>query len=395
MARLVELEQDLVHGRAVVAGVLSGTSADGIDVALVRFEGSGDELAHEVLAFETRPFEEGLGRRVRSILDGEFLGLAQVAELSRDLGIALGAAARSTADRHGLGLDLVGSHGQTVYHHDGRAPGGRSTLQLGDGDHVAEASGAWVVSDFRQRDLAAGGEGAPLLALVDPLLFPGERNLAVLNLGGIANLTFLGESGAQGPLSFDVGPAGSLLDGLARRRLGQPYDRDGAKASGGRADLSLVEAALDHPFFDLGPPKSTGRDTFGAAWVEAFALRAEHLSSEDLLATAVEIVARSVSQACERFLPGSPREVVVCGGGVHNRCLWAALERVLGVPVRSSATHGLDPDAREAIAFAVLAAWNVLGVASTAPRATGARAGRVLGKLSPWGPSGGFPGDLR
>jgi anhydro-N-acetylmuramic acid kinase len=399
--RWKELCERLGSGRAVVAGVLSGTSADGIDVVLAAFPardgapGERDVGRPDALAFDTRPFPAEVAGRVRALLDGAPIDLAGVACLARDLGRAFGRAARELADERGLALDLVGSHGQTVFHHDGRADLGRATLQLGDAAFAAEEARAPVVHDFRAADLAAGGEGAPLSALCDELLY-GElsRPALIVNLGGMANVTYLAEraderSGlaAAGLLSFDTGPAGSLLDGLARRLLGRTFDPDGATAARGRPDAGLLAELLAHPFLARTPPKSTGRDTFGEPWVDEVLGRARArgliaAGPADLFATATEFVARSVAEA-RRFFPSPPRSFVACGGGVRNRTLALALERALGVPAVPSERFGVDPDAREALVFAILAARAVLGIPSTHPQATGARVGRILGSLTP------------
>lgn len=385
------LRRRLLAGEAVVAGVLSGTSGDGIDVALVRPHPAGEAASGppRVLAFETLPFAPEVAGRVRSVLDGERLGLRETALLSRDLGRAFGSAVRELAQARGLEIDLVGSHGQTVYHHDGSEPSGPATLQLGDGDFVAEACGACVVSDFRARDVAAGGEGAPLSALADEEIFAAvPRPALVLNLGGMANLTWMGAAGEL--LSFDTGPAGALLDGLARRFLGRPYDPDGATARAGRASEALITEWLAHPFLRRAPPKSTGRDTFGEAWVEgaiASARRAGVLHSErgpeDLFASAAEFVARAAVQGARDFAPGGATWLVACGGGVSNQRVLSALALHSPWPVATSADFGVHPDGREALVFALLAVRALLGVPSTSPSATGARAGRVLGKISP------------
>jgi anhydro-N-acetylmuramic acid kinase len=376
---LARVWQRLASGQACVAGVLSGTSADGIDVALLRF---GRETQPEPLAFETRPFPPLLAGELRAVLDGRAAGARELALLSRDLGRAFGEAARALAHAHRLTLDLVGSHGQTVWHHDGVEPSGAATLQLGDGDFVAHAAGAVTASDFRAADVAAGGEGAPLSGVLDPLLFPGlARPAAILNLGGIANVTYL--AAGVDPLAFDTGPANALLDGLARVWLAAPFDRDGACALRGRASAALLEELLAHPFFARRPPKSTGRDTFGAAWVQGVTAGARALSLEapDVLATGVALVAESVAAAVAAFLPERPRTLVLCGGGAFNRALWGELERRTGLPVASSADHGVPPEAREAIFFAHLAVRCVLAQPSTLPGVTGARRGGVLGKL--------------
>ncbi len=377
---LASLWLALARGQAVVAGVLSGTSADGIDVALVR---AGVVGAGAALAFETRPFPAELGARLRAALDGRALSARELALLSRDLGLAFGRAARTLARGCGVALDLVGSHGQTVWHHDGNEPSGPATLQLGDGDFVAAASGAATVSDFRAADIAAGGEGAPLSALIDGELFASlERPALVLNLGGIANATLLRASAP--PVAFDTGPANALLDGLARRLLDAPFDRDGECAARGRVHEGLLDELLRHPYFDRRPPKSTGRDTFGERWVAGIVERGSSLRirTEDLFATAVALVASHVVRAAGRFLPERPRSLVLCGGGARNRALVSELAGRSGLETFSSGVLGVDPAAREALVFALLAVRFVLGRPSTEPTVTGARAGAVLGKLS-------------
>jgi anhydro-N-acetylmuramic acid kinase len=377
---LARLWARLARGEAVVAGVLSGTSADGIDVALLRFGRSG---ARATLAFESRPFPDPLRARLRAALDGERLDARAIAFLSRDLGRAFGSAARAVAANHRVALDLVGSHGQTVYHHDGNEREGRASLQLGDGDWVAANAGAITVSDFRQADLALGGEGAPISALLDAELFPRlPRPAAILNLGGMANVTLLRAAGPT--LAFDTGPANALLDGLARATLGQPFDRDGESAARGKVSQDLLSELRGHPFFDRRPPKSTGRDTFGPAYVARVLARARELrlSPDDALATATEVVAQSVADGFERFLPEHPRELVLCGGGARNRTLCAALARRTRLATTTSEAHGLAPEAREATFFAHLAVRAVLARPSTTPSITGAQPGGILGKLS-------------
>ncbi len=394
---LSQLGARLNEGSALVAGVLSGTSGDGIDVALVRFDGEhrlGALRSPRVEWFDTLPFEPQLARRVRAVLDGAPTGLRESALLSRDLGRAFGAAVASAQRAFGERVELVGSHGQTVWHHDGDASCGPATLQLGDGDFVAEACGCAVVSDFRQRDIACGGEGAPLSALADDLIFAAApRPVAVLNLGGMSNLTLLEEHGVR---AFDVGPACALLDGLARKLLDAPFDKDGAAAARGRAHAGLVGELLAHPFLLRAPPKSTGRDTFGAAWIEQVVSRADALgvaSREDLLASAAQFVALSVVRALKEYGGARWNFLVVCGGGAAHAPLIDTLALRSPHPVVSGADFDVDPDAREALVFATLAARCALGEAVSRPSATGASVGRVLGKLSP--PTFDVAGELR
>jgi anhydro-N-acetylmuramic acid kinase len=380
--------QKLAAGEALVGGVLSGTSGDGIDVALTRpVVEAGRVVGCECLAFETRPFSEELAPRVRAALDGEVQGVRELALLHRDLGRAFGGAVAEVAREAGVALDLCGSHGLTLYHHDGAEPSGPATLQLGDGDFVAEAAGCVVVSDFRQADLAAGGEGAPVSALADDAVFSAAgRPATILNLGGLANLTWLPAVGE--PVAFDTGPAGALLDGLARRLLGRPYDAGGGTAARGRVLPERLERWMNHSFFSQPPPKSTGRDTFGPGWVAGLLEDAGGLEPADLLRTAAELVARTVVEARERHLPEAAGRLLVAGGGVHHGPLMGALAALSGGPVEPTSAVGVDPDAREALVFAVLAARNLLGEPVTRRSATGATPGRCLGKVSP-GPARG------
>ena len=400
-------------GPKLVAGVLSGTSADGIDVVLARPEYGADSggaprlTGLEVAAFATEPFEAVLAQRVRRVLDGAAIGLGDLAALDRDLGLAFGGAARRVADRHGVGeLVLVASHGQTVFHHDGDPARGRVTLQIGDGDFVSEAAGVPVVSDFRTRDCAAGGHGAPLVGLVDDLLFRrAPRPLAILNLGGISNWTLLRGCG-QEPLAFDAGPAGALLDGLSRRLLYLPCDTGGEAALVGSVQQARVAEWLKHPFLQATGPRSTGRDTFGESYVDGLlasmgASGPGAAEPSDILATACAFVAEAAAKALRRAL-GSALDsaalptslhVAAAGGGIHNAALMAELERSLrselgglGVDlasIGSSERYGVPPDGREALAFAALGARFLVGEPSTSRSATGALGGRVLGKWTP------------
>ncbi|MEM6571179.1 MAG: anhydro-N-acetylmuramic acid kinase [Planctomycetota bacterium] len=404
MQRIDGTARSALTDGSLVAGVLSGTSADGIDVALARPRLDGPPDARRVVGLDsvggsTEPFDPDLAQRVHRILDGSATpSLAEVAVLHRDLGRAFGEAARRVADRADAGpLALVASHGQTVFHHDGDPEVGRVTLQLGDGDAVAEAAGCAAASDFRARDCAAGGEGAPLVALVDDVLFSGApRPLAILNLGGIANWTLLREG--RPVLAADAGPAGALLDGLARRLLDASFDRDGASAAAGQPDLARVEEEMGHPFLARPWPKTTGRDTFDAAWVDRWVARTAGTSREDQLATGVRFVARAAARSLVAELQaGEAVHVAVAGGGAHNAALMAALRAEVEAELQANGAgagakfaglsasdrYGVPVDLREAWAFCVLGIRLALGEPSTSPTATGALAGRVLGKWSP------------
>jgi anhydro-N-acetylmuramic acid kinase len=393
-----ELVEHLRSARGlVVAGVLSGTSCDGVDAALcrVRLASDGsDLLPPELLAHATRPFEglpggAALRERLLRMIDGRCDSLAEVATAHRDVALCCAAALASIEREADARAALVGSHGQTVWHHDGVPQFAGATLQLGDLSTLAEASGRPVVGDFRWRDLARGGEGAPLVALVDHLIFPAlPRPAAILNLGGIANLTLLGREPHE-LLAFDSGPANCVLDTLARLLLDAECDADGATALRGRVDEALLARWLAHPYFARPAPKSTGRDTFSRAWVEGL-VSAERATRDDaprLFATAVELVARSVAAALRAAVVERPRlapagPLVVAGGGVRNPALLAALRRHLG-PLVDAGEVGGPARAREGLLFALLAARHVAGIPSTHPGATKARAGGVLGLYAP------------
>ena len=296
---------------------------------------------------------------------------------------ALGAIDR--ARRSGLEVHLIGSHGQTARHHPraAEADGRAATLQLGEPAVIAERTGLPVVADFRPRDVAAGGEGAPLVPLVDWLLFRrAGATRACLNMGGIANVTVVTER-VESVRAFDLGPANMPLDLVvhAWTRGAETFDRDGAWAARGQVDSRLVAELLQHPFLGLPPPKSTGREAFGDIFVRPLIARYRG-RERDLLASLTRFVAESVAAGIRQWVGEPVVEVLVSGGGARNRTLMAALGATLApVPVRSLAEVGLDPDAKEAVAFAVLANETLFGRPGNVPGATGAAGPRILGKL--------------
>ena len=368
-----------------VVGLISGTSADGIDTALVEIDGAGETTRARLVDFRSRPYDPDLRARVLALKD------ARAAELLRvhvRLGEEFARAALDViedAGRAGRAVHLIGSHGQTARHHPrADAPDGRAaTLQLAEPAIIAERTGLPVVADFRPRDIAAGGEGAPLVPLVDWLLFrrPGATR-ACLNLGGIANVTVVTD-GLDGVRAFDLGPANMPMDLVVGAWTGgaETFDRDGARAAAGRVDEALVAELLRHPYLALPPPKSTGREAFGDVFVEPLLRR--HAGREaDLLASLTRFVAESVARGIRAWVPEPVAEVLVSGGGARNRTLMTALGAALRpVPVRSLEAVGLDPDAKEAVAFAVLANETLFGRPGNVPGATGASGPRLLGKL--------------
>ncbi len=371
-------------------GMISGTSADGIDVAIARFhDGDSDEhrAPHaEVLYGHTYAWDDDL--RALLIELGQHapaLTLDDIGELDVRIGAAFAAAAGQAIRDSGVDraqIAAIGSHGQTLRHRpNGRRNDGahRFTLQLGDAHLIAEATGIRTVADFRRRDVAAGGHGAPLLpALHAALLSSRDEDRAVLNLGGIANLTLLPAHGGDVG-GFDTGPANGLMDAWCLRHTGERFDRGGVFAAGGRVDDALLARLLGEPWFALPPPKSTGRDQFHLGWVESNLSGTE--TPADVQATLTALTARTVADALRATLPSAAR-IIGCGGGVHNPVLMRALAEALpGVVVETTAAHGIDPDVIEALGFAWLARQTVLGRPGNLPSVTGAMGPRVLGAI--------------
>ena len=361
---------------ALYLGLISGTSADGIDVALAEFD-----PAPRLLAARTLPYDPALRTEILALAQSEAaFDLDTYGRLDVRIGEAFAAAAISLLDSTGIAPDRVhalGSHGQTVRH---RPHGAHPfTLQIGDPSVIAERTGLTVVADFRRADVAAGGQGAPLLPAfhAELMALPGTTR-AVLNLGGIANLTVLAADG--GVSGFDTGPASALLDAWCLRHRGSACDRDGAFAASGRADAGLLATLLADPWFAAAPPKSTGRESFHLGWLDA-RLTDRQRDPADVQATLVELTARSVADAVAAHAPGT-REVLACGGGVHNPVLMAALARALApAGLRSTAAVGVDPDFVEAMAFAWLARERLAGRPGNRPSVTGAHGPRLLGAI--------------
>ena len=363
-------------------GLISGTSADGIDAALVRF---ADDVPHAAIALtfgHTYRWDPDL--RARLVELGQhacMLTLDDVGELDVRIARAFAQAANAAIDASGIARDAIaaiGSHGQTLRHRaHGELP---FTLQLGDPSTLAERCGVCVVADFRRRDVAAGGHGAPLVpAFHAATLHSATEARAVLNLGGIANVTLLPAHGEV--RGFDTGPANGLMDAWCQRHTGKPYDAGGTFAAQGRCDQTLLARLLDDPWFAQPPPKSTGRDQFHLGWVES-KLQGDETPA-DVQATLLALSVRTIADALQAT-QAETRRVIACGGGVHNPTLMAALATAMpDAVVESSAAHGLDPDFVEAMAFAWLARETLAGRPGNLPAVTGAAGPRVLGAIYP------------
>lgn len=367
-----------------VAGLMTGTSMDGLDIALCRIRAS-PRLGFELVAFETVPLPAGLRQGLAA--DGP-RPLAEVARLDAALGRFFADALGEVLERHRFAVELIGSHGQTVYHEHAV-----TSLQLGAPAAMALRFGCPVVHDFRANDIAAGGAGAPLVPYVDARLL-GGRGAAVLavNIGGIANLTALPASGDDlgAVLGMDCGPGNMVLDQLAARSSAgaQSADLDGRLAARGQVRADLLADLRAHPFFAEAPPKSAGREQFGAAFVDALLAKAPPAGEQDwcdLLATATELTAWGIHNCYLRHVaPRLPVDaVVISGGGARNPELMARLkDRFEQIPVRTSDSYGLPVDAKEAIAFAILASERLDQRPANVPSVTGARRRVLLGKIT-------------
>jgi anhydro-N-acetylmuramic acid kinase len=377
-------------------GLISGTSLDGIDAALVRISGPATQPRVRLLGFETIPYPIPVRRTILHIAAGGAATPGEISQLNSLLGELFAEAALRvcrTARVSPARLAAIGSHGQTIYHQGSpRREAGRlvaSTLQIAEPAVIAERTGAVVVADFRPADMAAGGQGAPLVPLVDYLLLrEARRGTVALNIGGIANLTVIPANARPDDVfGFDTGPGNMVIDGLVRyfshgRKL---YDAGGRWAARGRVIEPLLAEVLHEPFFQQPPPKSAGREQFGQWLVREFFLKRRGAKAEDLIRTATELTARSIADALARFVLGSIsiRRLIVSGGGAHNRLLVSRLSQLLPcLRVQLSDACGLPVDAKEAIAFAVLADRTMHGLPGNLPSVTGARRAVVLGKIS-------------
>jgi len=382
----------------IVIGLISGTSVDGIDAALVDISGTNLDIKIELVAGATYPYPADLKERILAVCAGEAISMAELAQLDDAIAFAFAQAAQNIQ----IGYEkatLIGSHGQTVFH---RPPGGRGggantsssplgyTLQIGRGAVIANLTGITTVSNLRVADIAAGGHGAPLVPRIDAaLLSHPQEARCIQNLGGIGNVTYMPprrDNWLEKIRAWDTGPANSLLD-LAVQHLtdgAKSYDENGNWAASGTPCYPLVEEWLSQDYFHLPPPKSTGRELFGVTYLQQCLQDAEayQLSPADFLATLTELTAASIVHSYRTFLPQMPERVLLCGGGSRNLYLKNRLQQLLApVPVLTTDEVGLSADFKEAIAFAVLAYWRQSGTPGNLPTATGASQEVLLGEV--------------
>jgi anhydro-N-acetylmuramic acid kinase len=380
------------------AGVMSGTSADGIDVSVVRIAASTP--AHPkltLLAHEHFAYPAALRRAVLAAMNAQSTSTAELARLNWRLGLAYAETVKETAKKHKLRLDLIGCHGQTLYH-QARAEkyAGRKfacTWQAGEAQAIAAELGVPVVSNFRPADMLAGGQGAPLVPLLDYVLFADEKRGRVLqNIGGIANLTAIpANAPPHAVVAFDTGPGNMVIDWLAQELINKPFDRNGALAARGNVIEPVLKDALRHPYFKVPPPKTTGREQFGRAYAAEFLAKclAQSKNPNDALATATALTAETIARSYARFVqPGMKSRTVdfiVSGGGARNRTLMktlAARLESLGCTLRNSDAFGLPAEAKEAAAFALLAWQTWHRLPGNVPSATGAKRAAILGQVT-------------
>lgn len=381
----------------IVVGLMSGTSLDAIDAACcrIRYDGSGP-CGYEVTveSFVSNPYEQTLRERIARVC-GENGSVGEVCDLNVALGAVFADAAidaAAAADLTLTDIDAIGSHGQTVRHHPepqalptNDAPL-RSTLQIGDASVIAERTGVPTIADFRTADVAAGGHGAPLVPFADLALLADDEAFRVAqNIGGIANCTALPPGADRCDVTaFDTGPGNMIIDGVIERLTNSEstYDQDGRLGRAGTVSEAVIGEFLDKPYFRADPPKSTGRERFGGAYIHEFVetCRAQSLDDTDIVATATALTARSIADAYRRFLPRSLDEIVISGGGAFNSTLVEMLDAAVDAPVRPIDEYGIGADEKEAAAFALLAAAALDGVPNNVPNATGAASPIVMGK---------------
>ena len=376
-----------------VVGLMSGTSADGVDAAVVEVSSRKVRL----LAFDTFSYPAALRRQILGLCRPESARLDDICHYNFVLGEVFADAVLKLCSKSGISLDtidLIGSHGQTIYHQPGGKRYGRrkirSTLQIGEPSVIAQRTGITTVADFRPRDMAAAGEGAPLVPYADYILFKHDRlTRAVQNIGGIANVTFLpGGCEQDDIIAFDTGPGNMIIDSIVRFITGgrKRFDAGGKLAAQGSIDKPLLGEMLLHPFLRRRPPKSTGREEFGAAFAEQIYRRAGNkgLAYADVAATVTALTAKSIARAYRRFLPAIPDEIILCGGGSHNRTMVGMLhEELPDVKMLSTYDFGISVDAKEAVSFAILAWATIKGKMNNVPAATGAECPVILGKIVP------------
>lgn len=379
------IQELAIKKRLRVAGLMSGTSADGIDVAIVDIDGCSTKLA----AFAMYPYSAAIRKVIFSLFDPATSTVDKICHYNFVLGHLFADAVIKLCKSSRISLktiDLIGSHGQTIYHNPKHRIG--STLQIGEPSVIAQRTGIITIADFRPADMAAGGQGAPLVPFTDYILFADKKiNRAIQNIGGVANVTYLPASSSPDKIiAFDTGPGNMIIDGLMNLITSgkKTFDRNGALAAKGIVNGTLLDKMLKHPYLRRHLPKTTGREEFGLHYSRTIYKDAvgRRISKEDIVATATAFTAVTIAVAYRVFLPKMPQQVILCGGGAQNKTLIKMLQRQFAkTKILTTADLGIDPDAKEAVSFAILAWATMKGIPGNVPAVTGARNPAILGKI--------------
>lgn len=378
----------------LILGLMSGTSMDGLDLALCRIAGHGIKTELEIVEFHTIPHTESYQKKIRSVFAKEDANVTSLAFLDQLVAGVSAERIKESLDQWKLtadDVDLIASHGQTVYHNPqaqpfADLPSRPVTLQLGDGDYIAAQTGIVTISDFRQKHIAQGGEGAPLTLFGDFLLFSDPRESRImLNIGGISNFTFLpAAESAKSLLSTDTGPGNTIMDAFMQKHFDQPYDRDARISRSGQSDQTLLEALMNDPFFDQPLPRTTGPELFNLDYLnrKLGASKKLHLSKEDVMATLLAFTTHSIVASIQPFLE-APTSIYISGGGIHNPMIMKHLTTFLsGYSVKTTDDLGFDPDAKEAAIFALLANESLFGQPDLYPDLGTGSPRTSMGKIS-------------
>jgi anhydro-N-acetylmuramic acid kinase len=387
------LYQIAAKEQKLMIGLMSGTSMDGLDIALCSISGTGEQTTLELQAFETVDYPEEISRELREIVSREQVSLQKVCLLNSMLGNYHADLILESLENwkiEAADIDCIASHGQSIYHAPARHHQLRnrpnSTLQIIDGDHIARRTGILTLSDFRQKHTAAGGEGAPLAALVDQLLFSHSTDSRILlNIGGIANFTYVPARGEQkNTITTDTGPGNTLINQAMQELFDKPFDEDGATAKSGTVQPHLLKALLDDPFFAQPLPRTTGPELFNLQWIRQIQQKADiqNISDNDLIAALTWLSAQTIADTIEEVDKENNAKIYLSGGGMYNKQLVAWLEKLLKRSVHSFDEIGFDPDAKEAACFAVLANETLSGTPFTIYPGNGAGRQVNFGKIS-------------
>lgn len=358
-----------------IIGLMSGTSADGVDAAVIDI----NETEVKLLAFNTFAYPPAVRRQVLELGEQKLCRSGDISSLNFKLGEIFAEAVKKLCKKNKINLktiDVIGSHGQTIFHSPAK-----NTFQIGEPSVIAYKTGIITVADFRPKDIAAGGQGAPLVPFADYFLFKSGQSRAIQNIGGIANVTFLpANCKLKNIIAFDTGPGNMIIDRLVFlfTKGKQNFDRNGKIAAKGKVNLKILKQMLAHPYFRKKLPKTTGREMFGREYTDAFYKK---LPNEDIITTATTFTAISIAQAYDKFLPMVPDELILCGGGAKNKTLVNMLKQNIKSKILFTDDFGINSDAKEAVSFAILAYATIKGITNNVPSATGAKEAVVLGKI--------------